>query len=75
MDAMSGPLSTMNTFVLRFWEERSITTVRWRGNIEHIPSGERSEFLRIEELLKFLRKYEVLLDETGHIQGKTKNGE
>jgi hypothetical protein len=66
---------TINTFVLRFWEERSISTVRWRGTIEHIPSGERFGFLRIEELLKFLRKYEVLLDETEHIQDKTKNGE
>ena len=65
----------MNTFVLRFWEERSISTVRWRGNIEHIPSGERSEFLRIEELLKFFRKYEILLDETENFQDKTKNGE
>jgi hypothetical protein len=73
MDQMSASLSATNRFVLRFWLERSILGARWRGNIEHIPSGERIEFLRLEELLKFLRKYEILLDETEKFPNETKN--
>jgi len=68
---MSGSVPSTNTFVLRFWLERSISGARWRGSIEHIPSGERSEFLRVEELLKFFRKFEILLDDTDSFQNKT----
>lgn len=75
MNEMSESLSATNTFVIRFWLERSISGVHWRGHIEHLPSGERSGFLRIEELLKFFRKYEILLDETENLQDETKNGE
>jgi hypothetical protein len=64
MNEMSESLSATNTFVLRFWLERSISTARWRGRIEHIPSGKRSEFLRVEELLKFLWKFEISLDDS-----------
>ena len=68
---MSGFVPSTNTFVLRFRLERSIVGARWRGSIEHIPSGERSEFLRVEELLKFFRKFEILLDDTDSFQNKT----
>jgi hypothetical protein len=61
-----------NTFVLRFWLERSISGARWRGRIEHIPSGERSEFLRVEELLKFFQKFQIMLDDTDRSECQTK---
>ncbi len=62
MNEMSEFISTTNIFVLRFWLVRSISGARWRGSIEHIPSGGRSEFLRVEELLKFFQKFEIYLD-------------
>jgi hypothetical protein len=61
------------TFVLRFWLDRSISTARWRGSIEHIPSGDRSEFLRVEELSKFFRKFEISLDDSRSFQNITEN--
>ena len=61
-----------NTFVLRFWLERSISGARWRGSIVHIPSGERSEFLRVEELLKFFQKFQIMLDDTDRSECQTK---
>ena len=61
------------TFVLRFWLDRSISVARWRGSIEHIPSGDRSEFLRVEELSKFLRKFEISLDDSHSFQNITEN--
>ncbi len=61
------------TFVLRFWLERSISAARWRGSIEHIPSGDRSEFLRVEELSKFFRKFEISLDDSDSFQKITGN--
>jgi hypothetical protein len=63
------------TFVLRFWLDRSISVARWRGSIEHIPSGKRSEFLRIEELLKFFRKFEISLDDSNCFQNITERKE
>ena len=63
------------TFVLHFRLERSISQARWRGSIEHIPSGKRSEFLRIEDLLHFFRKFEIRLDDTDCLQEKLKDRE
>ena len=60
-----------NTFVLRFWWERSISGARWRGSIEHIPSGERSEFLRVEELIIFFQKFQIVIDDTDHSKYQT----
>jgi hypothetical protein len=60
---MSASVSTANTFVLRFWLERSISGVRWRGSIEHIPSGARSEFLCVDEMLKFFQSFQILLED------------
>ena len=65
---MNASTPSTNTFVLRFWLERSAAGARWRGSIEHIPSGERGMFLRVEELLRFLRKFEILLDDANCIQ-------
>jgi hypothetical protein len=71
MNASSLPVST---FVLRFWLERSISGARWRGSIVHIPSGERSEFLHVEELLIFIQKFQILLDDIDRFQQQTKKG-
>jgi hypothetical protein len=48
------------TFILRFWREPSELSnvaVNWRGMIEHIPSGERHYFHRIEDLPKLILPY------------------
>jgi hypothetical protein len=64
----SPPSST--TFVLRFWRERSVSGTRWRGSIKHIPDGSHSEFLGVKELLMFLQRFEVHLDDMGQFLNK-----
>lgn len=49
----------MITFVVRFWREASAGEVRWRGRIEHVPSGEGAAFLDAEGMLRFLRQFGI----------------
>ena len=55
-------------FILRFWfEPREIAGAnqQWRGMIEHVPTGERRYFQRIEEIpgliLPYLKELDVSL--------------
>lgn len=68
---MSASRTPANTFVLRFWLDRSISGARWRGSIEHIPSGEHSEFLRLEEMLNFLQSFQIRLEDSHCAEFKT----
>jgi hypothetical protein len=59
------PATTMATFVVRFWREPSAGQVRWRGQIEHVQSGQSAAFLDLEAMLRFLRRFGVEVGETG----------
>lgn len=61
---MKSSLVSVNTFVIRFWLERSGSGARWRGSIKHIPNGEDGEFLRIEDLVRFFMKFQINLDDS-----------
>ncbi len=56
------PTTTSATFVLRFWRERTPGEVRWRGQIEHVQSGEKVAFLELETMLRFLRHFGVAVE-------------
>jgi hypothetical protein len=56
----------MITFVVRFWPETSAGEPRWRGQIEHVQSGEGAAFLDIGGMLSFLRRFGVEGDDQGH---------
>lgn len=48
------------SFILRFWlEHREIEGEApvWRGVVEHVPSGERHYFERLDQLPAILAKY------------------
>ena len=53
------------TFVVRFWREAPAGHVRWRGQIEHVQSGQSAAFLDLEAMLRFLRRFGVDVDEAG----------
>lgn len=53
------PTTTMVTFVVRFWRETSAGVPRWRGQIEHVQSGERVAFLELDAMFRFLRRFGV----------------
>ena len=56
---MLHPTSPSSTFVVRFWHETSAGEGRWRGQIEHVQSGERVAFLELDAMLSFLRRFGV----------------
>lgn len=49
-----------STFVIRFWREWSATGSRWRGRIEHVQSGQRADFVKVESILEFVRGLGVM---------------
>jgi hypothetical protein len=58
------PLPVISTFVLRFWQEWSVGGPRWRGRIEHIPSGKSTAFLREEVMWAFIQSFGIVVDDT-----------
>jgi hypothetical protein len=38
-------------------------SVRWRGQIEHVQSGQSAAFLELEAMLRFLRRFGVEVGE------------
>jgi predicted ester cyclase len=55
----SRSVETTATFVLRFRREWTGAEGRWRGRIEHVQSGRRSDFLGVGELLGFLEGFGI----------------
>jgi len=53
----------MVTFVVRFWRETSAGELRWRGQIEHVQSGQSTAFLDVRAMLRFLHRFGVEADE------------
>ncbi len=47
----------LNIFIIRFWRETTHGHPFWRGEIQHIPSGERAAFMDEESLVAFLRRW------------------
>ncbi len=54
----TGTTATV-TFVVRFWRDWTGTTSRWRGRVEHVQSGQRADFLYLDDMLRFLRQMGV----------------
>ncbi len=54
----------LNTFILRFWRERGNAGVHWRGQIQHIQSGEHAAFTNGVALICFIQRW-VQLPENG----------
>ena len=55
MNPLPAEPTMTTTFVLRFWREWTGTEARWRGRIEHVPSGQRRDFLCLDQMLGFLQ--------------------
>ena len=58
------PVPTISTFVVRFWQEWSAAGPRWRGRIEHIPSGKSAAFLHQEVMWQFIQSFGITADDT-----------
>ncbi|NIV30451.1 MAG: hypothetical protein GWN58_13430, partial [Anaerolineae bacterium] len=63
MNRPAGRTSPMITFVVRFWREASAGEWRWRGQIEHVQSGESATFLGLNGMLDFVRRFSAMRDD------------
>lgn len=61
----SSSTTPLSTFVVRFWQEWTVTGPRWRGHVEHVQSGESTGFLDLRGLVRFVRGLGVMAKE-GH---------
>jgi hypothetical protein len=61
MDKLS-PVAPLNSFVIRFWREWSATAGRWRGRIEHVQSGQHTDFVELGAILEFVRRFGVMTE-------------
>jgi hypothetical protein len=57
-----GPATS--TFVIRLLREWSPVGSRWRGRIEHIPSGKSAAFLDQEVMWAFVQSFGITVDDT-----------
>lgn len=64
----SAPATPMLTFVLRFQRETIAGEARWRGSIEHVPSRERAAFLEIDDMLSFLQRFGIPIEDHKRIE-------
>jgi hypothetical protein len=53
----------VSTFVLRFWRERTAAASCRRGCIEHVSSGDSAAFIGLDQMLEFLRRFGVTVDD------------
>jgi hypothetical protein len=61
-----NPTSVTATFVLRFQRETTAGETRWRGSIEHVPSGEAIAFMDFEMMLRFLKRFGIRANDQDH---------
>jgi hypothetical protein len=59
----SSSASPVSTFVVRFWREWSAAGPRWRGRVEHVQSGEHSDFVELEGIRVFVRAFGVMAED------------
>jgi hypothetical protein len=55
MSTKRDPGPPLNTFIVRFWREAGTGQSPWRGQVQHVQSGERAAFADEAALLRFLR--------------------
>jgi hypothetical protein len=52
-----GPNPPLNTFIVRFWRESAAREGCWRGQVQHVQSGERTAFADEGALMSFIRRW------------------
>lgn len=67
----SATVTPISTFVLRFQRETTAGEARWRGSIEHVPSGEAIAFLDFETMLCFLHSFGIRAGDPDHAAPET----
>jgi hypothetical protein len=53
----------VSTFLIRFWPEWSIAKPCWRDRIEHLQSGQHSDFVELEGIMQSVRALEAMAED------------
>ena len=66
-DNVNDPISPVpvNTFIVRIWLEWSKAGSCWRGQIVHAQSGNKSAFLTLDKMLRFIQDYSSIPESDG----------
>lgn len=72
MPIKQSPRPPLNTFIVRFWRETEANQVCWRGQIQHVQSGERVALTDELALLHFLRRWVRLGEGREELRGEAK---
>jgi hypothetical protein len=67
--AQTPEVPPVSTFVVRFWREWSVAGPRWRGQVDHVQSGQTNRFVALDELLAIIRSYGVMASEAEQADG------
>jgi hypothetical protein len=70
----SSPSPPLNTFVVRFWRDRSAAGARWRGTVEHVQTGTRAAFLDLAGLTTFIHRLGIMILTSGEDQSDKNEG-
>jgi hypothetical protein len=62
MAETASSIPSASTFVIRFWCEWSVSGSRWRGRIEHVQSGQRAEFVELQDILEFVWGFGIMAE-------------
>jgi len=54
--ADESPLSPHRAFVVQFREHADVERGQWTGRVEHVTSGQATQFQSLEELLAFITR-------------------
>ena len=74
-EAMTALEETTHSFVVRIWcEPREIAhaPIKWRGAVQHVPSGEQRYIENLQDILAFIEPYiekmgvETIIHQQGH---------
>jgi hypothetical protein len=71
MSTEHGPGPPLNTFVVRFWREPRSGHPYWRGQVQHIQSGEHIAFTDRTSLLRFLLRWVQMPEKSGELYQET----
>jgi hypothetical protein len=63
MAETASSIPPASTFVIRFWCEWSVSGSRWRGRIEHVQSGQRTDFVELQGILEFVQAFGVMAED------------
>ena len=57
MSMKKGPGPPLDTFIIRLWREMGPDGPRWRGQVQHVQTGERISFADERTMLAFIRRW------------------